>query len=274
MANRANAVVQTVTADGQLMVGFPAPKGATQKRPREGLLIMRRLLDLFCGAGGAAMGYARAGFEVVGVDVADQPNYPFEFWHMDALAVHYEQLWAFDAIHASPPCQAYTTITASARRRGIIYPDLFPRVKAMLVASGLPFIIENVPGSPARNCLKLCGTMFGLGVFRHRLFETNFPVHLPPTHCSCYRKNIGRNGYVTVAGDSCRKSEGLTAMQIDWKMSKEELNEAIPPAYTEFLGRQLMSILGKPSGANEHLVLTSDWRKHKSQRASQLPLAW
>src|SRR5579863_7270873 len=134
-----------------------------------------KILDLCCCAGGAAVGYARAGFEVVGVDIDPQPHYPFEFWQMDALRLNYAQLLTFDAIHASPPCQGYCTVTSSARRRGVVYPDIYRPIKRMLVASGLPYIIENVPGSPARNAVKLCGTQFGLKVYRHRLFESNFP---------------------------------------------------------------------------------------------------
>jgi DNA (cytosine-5)-methyltransferase 1 len=230
-----------------------------------------RMLDLYCGAGGAAVGYARAGFDVTGVDLVEQPDYPFAFWHGDALALDYEKLLSFDAIHASPPCQAYCSITSSARKRGLIYPDLYARTKSMLIAAGLPYIIENVPGSPSRNAIKLCGTMFGLGVFRHRLFESNVRLQLPAVHCSCYQNRIGA-GFVTVAGDSSTKAEGFEGMGIDWRMSKKQLNEAIPPAYTEFLGRQLMSIDAQTSRLNpiaedECLVLretTRIWRDPRS----------
>jgi hypothetical protein len=235
---------------------------------------MPKLLDLYCGAGGCGVGYSRAGFEVVGVDIQPRPHYPFEFWQMDALAVTYEQLAGFDAIHASPPCQGYCTITSSARRRGIVYPDLYHQTKSMLVASGKPFIIENVVGSPARNAVKLCGTQFGLAVFRHRLFESNFALTLPQTPCTCHRKNIGK-GYFTAVGDSSRKSEMLAAMSIDWKMSKKEVAEAIPPAYTEFLGRQLISILGRLAAApnDEHQVLIDPlWRRRNASLAAQLML--
>lgn len=208
-----------------------------------------RLLDLYCGAGGAAVGYSRAGWDVTGVDLVAQPDYPFAFWKGDALALDYEKLLSFDAIHASPPCQAYCTITSSARKSGMVYPDLYLKTKAMLVASGLPYIIENVPGSPSRNAIKLCGTMFGLGVFRHRLFESNVRLQLPATACTCYKNRIG-DGFVTVASDSSTKSEGAAGMGIDWHISKRQLNEAIPPAYTEFLGRQLM-------GAGAHALDTN-----------------
>lgn len=210
-----------------------------------------RLLDLCCGCGGAATGYSRAGFEVVGVDINPQPDYPFEFWHKDGLTLDYEVLRGFDAIHASPPCQAYSKSTAVARKRGKVYPDLYRPFKAMLVASGLPYVLENVPGSPARG-IGLCGTMFGLGVFRHRIFESNVSLTLPEHQCSCSKRRIGTDGYVTVAGDASTKLEALVAMGIDWPVrSKDQLVECIPPAYTEFIGGQLMSTLGN----DEHLVL-------------------
>lgn len=196
-----------------------------------------RILDLFSGAGAAGMGYYRAGFEVVGVDIEDRPTYPFEFWRMDALDLDYEKLDLFDVIHASPPCQQYSRSTALARRRGKTYPDLYQPVKAMLVAAGKPYVIENVMGSPVRG-IGLCGTMFGLGVFRHRVFESNIPLQLPEQRCVCSQRRIGK-GYVTVAGDSCTKLEALGAMGIHWRMSKDEVTQAIPPAFTEFIGRQI-----------------------------------
>jgi DNA (cytosine-5)-methyltransferase 1 len=198
-----------------------------------------KLLDLCCGLGGAATGYARAGFTVTGVDVVPQPDYPFEFWQMDALTLDYEKLLTFDAIHASPPCQAYSKSTAVVRQRGKVYPDMYQPFKRMLIASGKPYVIENVPGSPARG-IGLCGTMFNLGVFRHRIFESNVPLRLPEQRCSCSSHRIG-DGYVTVAGDACTKLEALAAMGIDWPVSsKEQLVEAIPPAYTEWIGLQLI----------------------------------
>jgi DNA (cytosine-5)-methyltransferase 1 len=212
-----------------------------------------RLLDLCCGGGGMSVGYARAGFEVVGVDLNEQPGYPFEFWHMSAMAINYEQLDLFDAIHASPPCQNYTTITAAARKRGKVYPDIYREVKTMLVASGKPYIIENVPGSPAKG-IGLCGTMFGLGVFRHRLFESNIPLVLPDQPCTCKSKRIG-DEYVTVAGDSSTKIAGLKAMGIDWMPLKRQLVEAMPPAYGEFIGRQLMSYLEQQESERSPLML-------------------
>lgn len=195
-----------------------------------------RLLDLFCGAGGASVGYYRAGFDVTGVDIVDQPFYPFPFIKMDALVSTYEFLTSFDAIHASPPCQAYCTVASPARKRGKVYPDLFVPVRRMLIAAGLPYIIENVPGSPARG-IGLCGSMFGLGVRRHRIFESNVSLKLPETPCTC-SSHTGE--YVTVAGEMFSKAEGQHVMGIDWLIDKFQLKEAIPPAYTQFLGEQLI----------------------------------
>lgn len=208
-------------------------------------LMNQRILDLFCGAGGAAVGYYRAGFDIVGVDIVEQPFYPFEFIQADALSLDYEFLMSFDAIHASPPCQRYSTASALARRRGVEYPDLYIPVRRMLIASGLPYIIENVPGSPARG-IGLCGSMFGLKVKRHRIFESNVTLHLPETPCTCY----GKTGqFITVAGSMFAKEEGAAAMGIDWPVDKFQLKEAIPPAYTEFLGKQLRN-------ANDKLVIS------------------
>lgn len=205
-----------------------------------------RLLDLFCGAGGAAMGYHRAGFEVVGVDLHPQRNYPFEFHQSDALEF---PLDGFEAVHASPPCQAYSDLK---HRTGREYPDLVDVVRASLEDSGCEWIIENVEGAPLRNPVVLCGTMFpGLRVLRHRLFETSFHVDQPvhPRHPlvfthdkrkSHYGKLDQDTSFVQVTGGgNCKVANKRSAMGIDW-MTGRELNEAIPPAYTEHVGDALM----------------------------------
>lgn len=220
-----------------------------------------RLLDLFCCAGGAGTGYHRAGFDVVGVDLAPQPNYPFEFVQADALSLEPEFLSTFDAIHASPPCQSYSDL---AKRNGNAddWPRLIDPVRDLLVRSGLPYVIENVEGAPLRNPVVLCGTMFkGLRVLRHRLFEANFPI-LTPKHGahpkvhtfdkrkSHYGKTNDMQDFVQVTGGgNCTIAAARDAMGIEW-MTKSELNEAIPPAYTRFIGKQLLSHLDVMDQAN------------------------
>lgn len=207
-----------------------------------------RLLDLFCGAGGASMGYHRAGFEVVGVDVNPQPRYPFEFIQADAMTFPLE---GFDAIHASPPCQRYSTMTKKWGRSGE-HPDLVAPVREALEDIGTPYVIENVPGAPLREPLMLCGSMFGLGaqgyqLRRHRNFETNSGTIWPPAMCSHQGQPLPVYGHA--GGRS--KRDGLTfpgtdawreGMGIDW-MTGKELAESIPPAYTTFIGEQLMAAL-------------------------------
>jgi DNA (cytosine-5)-methyltransferase 1 len=214
-----------------------------------------RLLDLFCGAGGAAVGYSRAGFEVVGVDIEPQPNYPFEFIRGDALAPFVQHLIdrsfdTFDAIHASPPCQAYAGLAAKDGR----HPDLIPPVRDLLRNTGLPWVIENIVGAPLLQPVQLCGSMFGLHVRRHRLFETTFSVMTP----SCQhngqeiRAYYGKPGWLAwKPGGAQVQAKGRKPllrgsveqapedMGIDW-MTWDELREAIPPAYTEYLGRYLL----------------------------------
>lgn len=208
-----------------------------------------RLLDLFCGAGGAAMGYSRAGFDVVGVDIKPQPHYPFEFVQADALTFlspnyDYEP---FDAIHASPPCQRYSAVTPAQRRNE--HPDLIAATRWMLQATGLPYVIENVAGAPLIAPFRLCGSSFGLPLQRHRYFESN--VAQPSIRCAHYDlpKNVPifRHGrwyisrFVNVYGTGGGKAADrwAEAMGIDW-MTRAEMAEAIPPAYTEFIGARLI----------------------------------
>ena len=194
------------------------------------------------------MGYHRAGFEVVGVDIKPQPNYPFEFHQADALEFLPD---GFDAIHASPPCQAYSTAAAQARKRGVAYAALLPRTRALVQLSGLPYVIENVAGAPLINAITICGSSFGLMVRRHRLFECSFPVmampcahHLQtePRYWTGWRPG-GKRRLSTVAqvyGNGGHAHEWAEAMGIDW-MTHHELREAIPPAYTEHIGEYLMA---------------------------------
>ena len=205
-----------------------------------------RLLDLFCGAGGCAVGYHRAGFDVVGVDIAPQPNYPYEFHQADALdpPVLYDE---FDAIHASPPCQAFS-IATMFHGRDKTHVDLVDPVRRLLAASGLPWVIENVPGAPIRADVKLCGEMFGLGVHRHRHFETDGFFVMQPPHSRHHLKGAATNtetreGYARgVYGHLSDRAGASEAMGIGW-MTSAELAQAIPPAYTEHIGGYLLSAI-------------------------------
>jgi DNA (cytosine-5)-methyltransferase 1 len=213
-----------------------------------------RLLDLFCGAGGAAVGYHRAGFEVVGVDIELQPNYPFEFIQDDALDYARPRFTGhisteFDAIHASPPCQDYSKAMRHLSNR---QPRLIEELREVLRATGLPWVIENVPGAPlvhgdtldGRHGVELCGTMFGLRVWRHRLFETTFPVGVPRL---CDHSAPAMNPHNQDARDRMYEEFGRgdpepiwrEEMDVGW-MKRYEAREAIPPAYTEHIGGYLL----------------------------------
>lgn len=208
-----------------------------------------RLLDLCCKAGGAGKGYHDAGFDVVGVDKEPQPRYPFEFHQADALDVLEDLPPGFDAIHASPPCQAFTAYRRRGGGVGDGYPDLIGPIRSLLQATGLPYVIENVPASPVAPQVMLCGSSFGLDVRRHRWFESSVPMMSPPcahglqkprfAHAT-NRRNLRRT--VEIGVWRIPLSVQQAAMGIDW-MTLEELTEAIPPAYTEFIGDQLMDAL-------------------------------
>ncbi len=229
-----------------------------------------RLLDLFCGAGGAAVGYHRAGFDIVGVDNRPQPNYPFDFVQDDALALlstlTVRGQWdesPFDAIHASPPCQAFTQMSARWRGKGTKadeHPDLLTPTRELLPQTGLPYVVENVQGAKhhMQATLWLHGGMFGLGVHRPRLFESNVAM-LAPKAAQCvgpigvygtkpdglttyrYRNNGNYKGKSLIRAAKSIE-EASAVMGIDW-MTWDEIREAIPPAYTELIGAQLLAHL-------------------------------
>ena len=204
-----------------------------------------RLLDLFCGAGGCSVGYERAGFDVVGVDIEPQKNYPFEFHQGDALRFVAAHGHEFDAIHVSPPCQAYSQASQSQRNAGKDYPDLLAPTRDALNLTGKPWVIENVPGAPMRADFKLCGCHFGLALRRERWFETSwraFELQPPHNHTGAVVSVVGHGSPSWV-----RATLGYTptivhyraAMGIDW-MNRDELSQAIPPAYTSFIGARLL----------------------------------
>jgi DNA (cytosine-5)-methyltransferase 1 len=221
--------------------------------------VMPRLLDLFCCAGGAAEGYVRAGFEVVGVDIKPQPRYPYAFIQHDALRLDQRFLRSFDAIHASPPCQRFSDL---AKRNGNAdeWPDLIAPVRRILIDSGKPYVIENVEGAPLIDPIMLCGTMFPLcRVIRHRLFEVSHrggllwdwtPQHRK--HPLVYTRDKRKTHYgklnewtspvQVTGGGNCSKAAAADAMGINW-MTKNELNEAIPPAYTQWIGQRLKRLI-------------------------------
>jgi DNA (cytosine-5)-methyltransferase 1 len=206
-----------------------------------------RALDLFCGAGGASAGLARAGFEVVGVDIEPQPEYPFEFVRGDACRPPV-RLEAFDFIWASPPCQAHSIAARRWKNAGREYPDRVAETRALLEASGVPFVMENVPGAPLRRDLVLSGGMFGRNVKRDRIFETHgFRVekpkrrqHLEPL---CTVAGHGGNSRSYKMADWCR------AMGIDW-MSKQRLCQAVPPDYSEYIARAFLRCTSAPATGN------------------------
>ena len=217
----------------------------------------RKLLDLFCGAGGAGMGYHRAGFDVVGVDIAPHPDYPFRMIETDALAILADpsELAGFDVVHASPPCQGRTTMNNRHRGKGgkaDSHDNLVREVKHYLERWGGLYVIENVPGArqDMDNAITLHGGMFGLGVHRPRLFEVNVPIEVPrapkPNNpIGVYGKHHdGRRLFTRKDGSIQRAArtleEGREAMGIDW-MNWDDLREAIPPDYTEHIGAQLLA---------------------------------
>ena len=206
-----------------------------------------KLLDLFCGAGGASAGYAAAGFEVHGVDLKHGKRYPYTYVRADVLDVLRDKNYIdqFDVIHASPPCQTHsiTQHLRNAQGKTTSKLDLIPETRLALIESGKPYIIENVPGSPLINPIQLCGSSFGLKVRRHRLFESNMAL----VGSICDHKSQGRpvgvygslNDEIPKGGKTAATiDEARNAMGISWAIWTE-LVEAIPPAYTKYLGGQL-----------------------------------
>lgn len=211
-----------------------------------------RLLDLFCGGGGASLGYAEAGFEVIGVDLHQQDEYPFEFVRADAIEYAMRNAHLFDAVHASPPCQSQTALTKGTNR-GREYVDLIPQTRDVLSRLDVPTVIENVQGSSLRRDLILCGEMFALDVIRHRYFEIENALVAPLKHLSHRGRVSGyRHGeffdgpYFAVYGKGGGKgsvSQWQNAMRIEHISDRKTLAEAIPPAYTRYIGQQIIEFV-------------------------------
>jgi DNA (cytosine-5)-methyltransferase 1 len=212
-----------------------------------------RLLDVCCGAGGAAAGYRHAGFHVTGVDIHPQPNYAGDDFHQaDGIDFVRRHGHTFDVIHASPPCQASCTLTAGTNQ-GRSYPQLIPDLRQALYETGRPYVIENVAGAPIRKDLRLCGEMFSLAVIRHRFFELD-GVHVPELEHPAHRGRVAgmRHGrwhegpYFAVYGQGGGKGtvrQWQHAMNITWTDVRKEIAEAIPPAYTRYIGTHLRACL-------------------------------
>jgi DNA (cytosine-5)-methyltransferase 1 len=223
-----------------------------------------RLLDLYSCAGGAHRGYEQAGFDVTGVDIDPQPNYPGEFIQADALEIlrDREFMALFSAVHASPPCQHYSNLNAYNHKD---YPDLIAPTRELILETGLPYVIENVEAaaSELKNPVTLCGLMFGLRVRRHRLFETNWNLTAPahPEHVELCTRNgylpTPERPFMTITGGKHSRAwqnAACDAMDMPWikvpaggdtQLGIREVCEAIPPAYTEYIGWQLADALGQ-----------------------------
>lgn len=207
-----------------------------------------KILDLFCGAGGVAMGLHRAwpDAEIVGVDIEPQPRYPFTFVLGNAMTY---PLDGFDFIWASPPCQAYSSLRGLGKQSHRPRHDYIAELRTQLINAGCPFTIENVPGAPLINPVTLCGQFFGLGVRRHRKFESNFSVAQPdcreshkPNPIAVYGDHPEKNSYKPGSGGYINRAHTLEmardAMGIDW-MNWKEITQAIPPVYSEYIARQV-----------------------------------
>ncbi|WP_333769546.1 class I SAM-dependent methyltransferase [Streptomyces sp. IBSBF 2435] len=201
-----------------------------------------RVLDLFCGQGGAGMGYRLAGFHVTGVDIAPQPRYPFTFVQGDALEYLAAHGAGFDLVHASMPCQRYTRAQRIRHRE---HPDLIAPVRTLLNATGRPWVMENVPGAPLNDPVELCGAMFGLRTYRHRHFEASFPLghrhhprHLAPN--AKMGRPVAPGEFMHIVGNFSNVPLARVVMGMPWA-TRDGLREAIPPAYTLHIARQYLA---------------------------------
>lgn len=212
------------------------------------------------------MGYNRAGFDVVGVDIVPQPRYPFEFIQADAVEFLSNGVDGFDAIHASPPCQRYCSLNRGWNENFSEHPDMVGLVRMLLQRTGLPYVIENVPAAPLDNPVTLCGEMYGLSVIRHRKFETNWelpqPEHRPHRGNVSGRRHgkVYRGPYVAIYGHGGGKGTlevWREAMDVWWMESRYEIAQSVPPAYSEYIGRELLKLL---SGDGHDVGITPSHR--------------
>lgn len=215
----------------------------------------KRLLDLFCGVGGAGEGYQQAGFEVTGVDNLDQPNNPHKFILDDALEYLIKYGNNYDVIHASPPCQKYSVATYPYRKEGKEYADFIEPIRNVLIQLGIPYIIENVPLAPIRNDVVLRGYVFNLRVIRERVFELGNGLFMLQEEMYKTDKQVKKGDFVSVFGNGSLKfhkndsdfkehkgsilNNWRFAMGIPWAKTYKELANAIPPAYTKYIGEQI-----------------------------------
>ena len=211
-----------------------------------------RMLDMYCAAGGSARGYGLAGFETTGVDIFDQPNYSGDHFVQGDAIEYLKAHWReFDVVHASPPCQAFT---AYKRRPGHVAPalNLIPQTREALIETGLPYVIENVPGAPLLDPIRLCGSAFGLDVRRHRLFESSFVMVSPGCDHSWQTprfpqatNRVNLRSTVEVGVYRIPLAEQKRAMGVDWDVTLHELSQMVPPAYARWIGARLMEQIGR-----------------------------
>jgi DNA (cytosine-5)-methyltransferase 1 len=253
--DRDHAEAVAAGIDGATVVKLPEPAGVSSPAARSATQRTRaprregapKLLDLCCGGGGASMGYYKAGFDVVGVDVNPMPRYPFEFHQADALEYLIEHGRDFDVVHASPPCQPYTRMSICRPGSGENYDDrLIEPIRELCRELAIPYVIENAVGAPLWDPIELCGHMFGLQLYRHRWFECSEPIPAPEHVAHTLPGSpAGRwkpGTIMTIAGHIAPISVAKDAMGIGW-MTRDELVEAIPPAYTQYIGEQMLSLL-------------------------------
>lgn len=206
-----------------------------------------RILDLFCGGGGASLGYEQAGLEVVGVDLNKQKNYRGEFIQSDAIEFLLENYKNFDFVHASPPCQKYSKSAMQWRKNGKEYPDLIEPTRAALISTGKPYIIENVTNAPLINPFLLCGAMFDIPTYRHRLFESNLTFIVPehPKHiikCTKLGRKTKHGEFIDYVGHFSGVLMVKQFTGLHW-LNLTELAQSLPPQYTKFTGEQLVNLI-------------------------------